>query len=130
MRIILRGKSYDSETARLVGVTTTEDGATEELHRKRTGEYFLYVVGRDGRQNVKPLDYDKAKQWGKEHLTEDGYKSEFGRLTVEKDENGNIKYTTMCIRVPVSSKNRLERYVAKTHESRGTIIARFLDTLK
>lgn len=130
MRAIIRGKSYDSETARLLGTVQADGGTVEELHRKRTGEYFLYIVEAGGRENIKPLDYDKAKQWGKEHLPEASYKSEFGRVTIEKDDNGNVKYTTMCIRVPVSSKNRLERYVAKTHESRGSIIARFLDTLK
>ena len=51
MKKIINGKLYDTETAKLIGRSYHGEGPrdfrhySEELYRKRTGEYFLYGEG-------------------------------------------------------------------------------------
>lgn len=104
MRKIIRGLSYDTDTAKkLAGYYPAPYDVTdfrhysEELYKKRTGEYFLYGEGGamspyaeyDGDvqrygQEIKPLTFDEAKEWYEKAMSddtqfapEDIYKKEF-----------------------------------------------------
>lgn len=55
---VIRGKRYDTESARLIG--SCEEGS---LYRKQTGEFFLFISG-----EIIPVHYDRAKQWSADHL--------------------------------------------------------------
>lgn len=95
MKKIIKGKVYDTDTARCVGGDGGGDGFyrwSEELYQKRTGEFFLageggpatkyaYSVGQNkwsGGSKIIPLDVEAARQWAEEHLDADDYATLFG----------------------------------------------------
>ena len=98
MKKIINGKKYDTETATNVAMWDNEryrDFAhcREELYRKRTGEYFLHGPGgpmskyrksdgntTSGGEDIIPLTYDEAKEWGEKKLTADEYEEVFGEV--------------------------------------------------
>lgn len=100
MRKILKGKSYDTLTAKFVGVFENNymnadfKWIREELYQKRTGEFFLYAEGGamtkyaerltdnewGGGSRVIPLSYEAAKEWAEEHITAEEYESIFGQV--------------------------------------------------
>jgi len=95
MKKIIRGKVYDTDTARRVGGACGGDGFSswdEDLYQKRTGEFFLfgqggpatkyaeYVDGNNVWSNgskIIPLNVDAARQWAEEHLDADEYTALF-----------------------------------------------------
>lgn len=95
MKKIIKGKVYDTDTARRVGGNGGGDGFyrwSEELYQKRTGEFFLageggpatkyaYSVGQNqwsGGSKIIPLDVEAARRWAEEHLNADDYATLFG----------------------------------------------------
>lgn len=48
MKVIINGRKYDTETARLLGKVMNENASIgcpvfDELYRKKTGEFFQYL---------------------------------------------------------------------------------------
>lgn len=98
MKKIINGKLYDTDTARFIGSwANTGDYRSwsyvhEELYCKRTGEYFLYGEGGpmtqyshslgdnswSGGEQIIPLSFAKAREWGEEHLSTEDYAEVFG----------------------------------------------------
>ena len=85
MKAVIKGRTYDTETAELIGyfendITNNLFYVREELYKKRNGEYFLYVEGGAGTKYAKylgnnnwapgemilPLSYDEAMRTMKE----------------------------------------------------------------
>ena len=104
MKKIINGKVYDTNSAKRVG--DWDNGrygefsyCSEELYRKRTGEFFLYGEGGaqskyskscgnnswSGSEMIIPLSYEAAQKWAEEHLGGDAYESIFGE--VEEDDS-------------------------------------------
>jgi hypothetical protein len=95
MKKIIKGKRYDTETARLMGSwgnnRTDFSYVHEELYRKKTGEYFLYGRGGamskyaeavdqnswSGGSDIRPLTYEEARDWAEHHLDADEYEEIF-----------------------------------------------------
>lgn len=114
MKKIIRGKVYDTDTAREVGSWSSDHYANdfawyaETLYQKKTGEYFLHGEGNAaspyrqrcydmwaaGDQLV-PFGYDEARKWAEEHLEADEYIAEFGEPS--EDEG------TYAVRVDLSA---------------------------
>lgn len=83
MKKIIDGKTYNTETAKKIaewdnGLSYNDfDYRSEELYRKRTGEYFLYGSGGArtewgtvmddgwlaGGSNIVPLTQEEAQDW-------------------------------------------------------------------
>lgn len=99
MKKIINGKKYDTETAqRVAGWDNGRYGdfshCSEELYRKRTGEFFIYGEGGPmsryarscgqnewcGGEEIIPLNYDAARKWAEEHLDADEYEDIFGEV--------------------------------------------------
>ena len=98
MRKTIKGKQYDTATAKRVGFIAADvpdsDPAywRDELFMKRTGEFFLATVGgkaskyrkpwglKDwvGSTAITPISAEDARVWVKEHLTEQDYSYYFG----------------------------------------------------
>lgn len=95
MKKIIKGKLYDTDTARRLGGDEGGEGFShwsEELYQKRTGEFFLYGEGGamtkyavalgdnswGGGEKIMPLTFETARQWAEEHLSADAYAREFG----------------------------------------------------
>lgn len=100
MKKIVNGKIYDTATAERVGSwssnrsTSDFSYCSEDLYRKRTGEFFLHGEGGAtskyavscgnnewgyGKQII-PLSYDAARKWAEEHLPADRYEAIFGEV--------------------------------------------------
>ena len=95
MKKIIKGKLYDTETAKRLGLDGSGDGFKawhEELYQKRTGEFFLYGQGGpmtkyaqtvgdnswSGGEKIMPLSLAAAREWAEAHLDADEYGEIFG----------------------------------------------------
>lgn len=140
MRKILKNKVYDTDTAKEVGYYSYLPGDrlygySETLHRKRTGEYFLFCEGgpgskysedidsnnRSGLALIKPLSYDSARKWAEENLSADEYEGEFG--IVDEDED----VVSIHVQIPTALNDRLESERSKTDTSKASIVIAALE---
>lgn len=100
MKKIINGKVYDTETAKsLAWWENMADSSnfgycSEELYRKKNGEYFLFGEGgprskyveRVGPnswgwgERIMPMSYQEATAWAEEHLDGDKYEEIFGEV--------------------------------------------------
>jgi hypothetical protein len=106
MKKIINGKRYDTDTAEFIG--TVHPGQleywTEELYRKRNGEFFLYVIGGrgpsskygSGNAEIRPLSIKEAQEWVEKYLDADTYEKVFGRV-----DEGLVQ---IAIRIPAELK--------------------------
>ena len=89
MKKIIKGKLYDTETAKLVGeydngkFTNDFGYFSEDLYLKRTGEFFICGIGGaftkyDGVETITPVSYEDAQNWVEEHLSGEEYINIFG----------------------------------------------------
>ena len=112
MKKIINGKRYDTDTAERVGTwdnghfTSDFQYCSEDLYRKRSGEYFLhgeggalskYAVhsGNDSisGENIRPLTLAQAQEWAEEHLDGDEYEKIFGAV----DESSEKTTTSISL---------------------------------
>lgn len=105
MKKIIKGKLYDTETAKLIGTGYATCPRTdfafwqEDLYRKKTGEYFIFGEGgplskysrhidyntRSGGSKITPISYDTAREWAEDNMDADEYIKLFG--LVEDDDS-------------------------------------------
>lgn len=97
MKKIIDGKTYNTETAKVVSVWCNGEYGNmsyveETSYKKKTGEYFLYgISGANGKYAESigcnswsggaafvPYTEDQAKEWLEEHGTAEEYIGEFG----------------------------------------------------
>lgn len=87
MKKIIRGRRYDTATAKLVGEYETGyigdfDWVNEKLYQKATGEFFLAgkggartrwstrtIDGYASGDGILPLTLEEAREWAEEHLS-------------------------------------------------------------
>lgn len=106
MKKVIKGKLYDTEKAKEVGVWGNGLGwsdfkrCSETLYIKKTGEYFLYGEGGpmsrwsvsngdntwSGGNGIIPMTYEEAAEWAEEHLTADEYASQFEIVPEDGDK--------------------------------------------
>lgn len=82
MRKIIKNKVYDTEKAKLIGsreiLEPNENGYTKEsMHKKHTGEFFLYKQKEDGSGKIFPVSIDEAKDWIQKYVDGDAYSKLF-----------------------------------------------------
>ena len=127
MKKIINGKRYDTETAEYIGSTSWGDGPrdfnywSEELYRKRTGEFFLHGEGGanskyreeismnswSGGARIIPLTDEEAREWAEEYLDSEAYEKLF---TVTEEEDTGKKIQSFSISGDVIAKlTRLSR---------------------
>ncbi len=97
MKRIIKGKMYNTETAKHIGSQGNGLGRSdfryinEELYQKKTGEFFLageggaltkYAdvseYGRDFGSGIVPLTEDAAREWVEEYMSVSTYIKLFG----------------------------------------------------
>lgn len=129
MKKIINGKRYDSDTAQLIaegtgGYPGNFNYYKEGLYRKRTGEFFLAGEGGpsskyskqvelnswSGGENIFPLTYQQATEWGEKHMDADDYEKVFG--VVE-----DLEKTVITISIPAAVADMLRKTAAKTGKS-------------
>lgn len=128
MERIIKGKRYNTETAKVVAVWTPEDGEnrSETLYKKNTGEYFLLIAVEcawESSEKIRPLAYEVAKSWGQAKMPEPEYKKEFVSIDSEGEDR-------LCVRLSTKSREHFERYISQTGEKKGTVIERLIMSLK
>lgn len=103
MRKVIKGKLYDTDTARECGscghhAVSDFKWYREALYQKKTGEFFLFGEGHaaspyarscsDGTrgpgEKIIPLAYEAARQWAEDNLDAEAYEAIFGEV-VEDD---------------------------------------------
>lgn len=136
MKKYINGKKYDTETAQAVGSWSNNlsyrdfGWCRETLYRKKTGEYFLHGEGgalsryaepgngnmRGPGASIRPLTFDKAREWAEEHLDGDEYEAIFGEI----EDDGTDCLISAVIKA--SSRDRLRREAEKSGRSIGEIL--------
>ena len=105
MKKIINGKRYNTDTATLIGSTGYGypgdlEYWTEELYRKKTGEFFLYAEGGpmskysrkirenewSGGEEIRPLSLKEAQEWAEIYLNADEYEQVFERIEEDKSQ--------------------------------------------
>lgn len=109
MKKIIKGKVYDTSTAKKLGMrwigTEFDRTGWEELYKKKTGEFFtLYHSYRDNSERIEPLTYDEAKAWSEEHLDTEEYLSIFG----EPEEDSTKTALNIYVRADTAAKLKAE----------------------
>lgn len=109
MNKLIRGKRYNTETARRVGA----HGA-EELYTKRSGEFFLAL-----QDEIQPITPEEATEWGEKYLAPDEFKEIFaaaddsskGRLGIMLPPSMIEKIRRKAQEHRVSTSEYLERII-------------------
>ena len=109
MKKVIKGKVYDTSTAKKIGMRWIGTGFSrlgwEELYRKKTGEFFtLYHRYSDNYEVIEPITYEKAQCWVEEHLDSDDYLSIFG----EPEEDSTKVALNIYIYAHVAAKLKAE----------------------
>lgn len=145
MKKIIKGKVYDTETAKKLGCYENMQDVRnfnhfeDELYRKKTGEFFLYGHGGPaskysrrveqntwaGGEAIIPLDYDDARAWAEVHLDADEYEDIFGAVSEDEEDHTvhfklsadlDRKLTDMATECKTSKSDLLRQMVEKMVE--------------
>lgn len=133
---IVKGRKYDSETAREIGRYSNAGGwrdfshYEETLYKKRTGEFFLHGAGGpmtryaervdqnswSGGSDIIPLTYEDAREWAEKHLDADVYEAEFG--VVEEDGSR----AALNLSLPISLIDTLRREAVEKNVTLSALV--------
>lgn len=122
MKRIIKGKVYDTETAKKVASWYSSYARNdfhyyeEELYQKKTGGFFLYGEGNAaspyskscgqnewcGGEKIMPMTFKEAQEWAEKHLDGDEYCEIFG----EPDEEAEDVALNLIISAAASAKLR------------------------
>lgn len=98
MKTIIKGRKYNTETAKEVGWDNNGragfEFCEEHLYLKRTGEFFIHGWGGpsskycrsvglnewSGDEKIIPLTNEEARKWAENHLNPDEYEDIFGEV--------------------------------------------------
>ena len=137
MKKIINRKLYDTDTAKELATWSNEyypndfNYCQEWLHRKRTGEYFLYGKGGansryaehaygggwTGGSDITPLTYEEARAWAEKKLDADEYAEIFGM-----PDEGDDSKTAITITLPTQKASALRQAAEKAGMSIGAYI--------
>ena len=94
MQRVIKGKRYNTETAKLLAVWNNNEKndayVTEHLHRTKIGNFFLHIegggssiYGKNGEpaETITVITEEQAKQWAKEKLNNSEYTAIFDKLS-------------------------------------------------
>lgn len=134
MKKIIRGKMYDTETAKKIHEAAHGEGFRryeEALYRKRSGEYFLAGEGGpathyahstglnlwSGGEKIIPLSYAEALEWGEREMDADEYQEAFGPVS-----EGELAH--LHISLPADVADRIRKAAASEGISVSECVAR------
>lgn len=140
MKTIIKGKRYDTGSARALGRfqhlgRNDFSYYSEELYQKRTGEFFLYGEGGPasrysrsvglnewaGGEKIIPLTVEAAREWAEKNLDVDEYESIFGECA----EDNSKKIVTYSL--PVRTIEKIKRMAAEQGLNLSEVIERLVD---
>ena len=112
MRKTINGKSYNTDTATLIG-SVARDGASETLYLKKNGIFFLVMPN----DKVVPLTVEMTKGWVEAYLGDNIYKSLFGNKGKKK---------VACLSLSVDAYNEIERISQMTGLNKSQVVERLV----
>jgi HicB family len=119
---IIKGRTYNTETATLLGRWEEDDAPLEEaLFKTRHGAYFIF---RDWNyeEEVRPLEPEAAQEWMEEHCRADLIEAEFGEMPEAGDPEARI-----TLRIPETLRKRLAAIADDRKQSLNAWIQRCLE---
>lgn len=125
MNKIIRGRRYDTATAERIHEIKTGVGHSEELYKKRTGEFFLvrWTQWEGQTDNIEPLSFESAMKWVAENMDADDYEKHFGKV----DKSG--EKTQVCISLDKGIVERMKRFSAARGISSSELISELIKAL-
>lgn len=140
MKKIIKGKVYDTETAKKVGeyepIPNTSDfhWYCETLYQKKTGEFFLHGEGNAasmyskscgqnewcGGEKIFQLTFAEAQKWAEERLDGDEYCEIFGEPDEEAED------VLLGIRVSASAAAKLKRIAAENGVTQSALLNKWI----
>lgn len=121
---IIDGKTYNTETATLIGQWESIDSPIEEaLFKTRHGAYFLYCDSVNSPYEwIKPLDPDDARKWVAERCPASVWESEFGEAPEAGDSEARL-----TLRIPEVLHRRIAICADSQKQSLNAWILRCLE---
>lgn len=120
---IIDGRTYNTETATLLG--QYEDDAPFEytLFKTRHGAYFLYVLSQaDDHEDIKPLTPEAAQQWMEKYCSADRFEAEFGEMPEAGDPEARI-----TLRIPETLRRRVAALAEGRNQSLNAWMLRCIE---
>lgn len=143
MKKIIKGKVYDTQTAKKLGVYENMQDVRnfnhfeDELYRKKTGEFFLYGHGGPaskysrrveqntwaGGEAIIPLDYDDARAWAEVHLDADEYEYIFGAVSEDEEDH------TIHFKLPADLDRKLTDMATECKTSKSDLLRQMVEKM-
>lgn len=142
MRKIIRNKIYDTEKAQHIGAWdnghyTSDFGyCSEDLYRKKNGEFFLYGEGEPLTRYAKhygndvgygkrisPLSYEAAQEWAEKHLDADDYIAVFG----EPEDDGSVE--ALNVRISSARMTKLRQAASRDGLTLVALVEKLIDSI-
>jgi hypothetical protein len=121
---IIDGKTYNTETATLLGYWEGDDAPVEEaLFKTRHGAYFRYVFSETAPdERIEPLDPEAAQKWMEQRCRAELIEAEFGEMPEAGDPEARI-----TLRIPETLRKRLAAIAENRKQSLNAWIQRCLE---
>lgn len=122
MNKVIKGKRYDTETAKVIKSALAAWGVVETLYRKRTGEFFLLHDSYGERERIEVFDLDEAKEWVSEHCSGDTYEELFDKVRDGDKRQLNLSLTE-------SEIAKLKAYAVERKISVSEVVSKLIKKL-
>lgn len=143
MRKIIAGRTYNTETSKVIGNWDNRLGrgdhayCDETLYKNSKGAYFIHGEGGGrsryakscgqnswtGGQDIKPLTIEEAREWAEKYLDANEYEDEFGEAEEAEPESD----LTTRERVNLTLGNETINLLRNLSAESGVPMARMVD---
>ena len=142
MRKIINGRTYNTETSKIVGECSKSyprndfNYCREMLYKNTKGAYFLYGEGgpmskyarrygnsTGGGEDITPMTYEEARRWAEECLDPAEYEAEFGESEDAEPESDLVNRERVNLTLNKDMMSKLRR-LSKIND---TPMARMVD---
>lgn len=121
---IIDGKTYNTETASLLGRWEPEDLPLEHaLFKTRHGAYFLHTLKQsDLEEFIEPLEPEAAQRWMERHCSAERIEAEFGEMPEAGDPEARI-----TLRIPETLRKRVAVIAQERNQSLNAWLQRCIE---
>lgn len=122
MKKIIKGKVYDTETAKQIGYDNDNPTGNweETLYQKKTGEFFVQHWDAWNGGYINPISFSDAQKWLEDHGNAEQYAAVFG----EPDEDADD--VLLGLRVSAAAAAKLKTEAAKRGITQGKLLEEWI----
>lgn len=123
MKKVIKGKLYDTDTAKLICQHTTEH-TYKAVYQKKTGHYFIYykinsdVI--DFKPTITPVTVEQAAEIAKGIMPDDAYNLHFGKASVDDE------IITVTLRMRKGVHQKLKQLAAENNCTASEFVTRLI----